>query len=91
MGRFVVMAKAQFDLTSESGPTVECTLTVGGVAVDQSAVSLVGPAVATLPLSGVADLSAAPLGGDAFLSCQADSVFASRVKLTAIQVDSITP
>jgi len=90
-GKFVVTAKAQFNLDFESAPTVECRLEVGGVVTDQSAVqlNLSGPSgVATLPLSGVASLSAPDV---AELICQGDNVLARRVKLTAIQVETLSP
>ena len=95
MGNFVVMAKAQFDLAGELSATVTCTLRLepGGVAIDQSAVQLSSTgATATLPLSGVAVLGLA--GADAVLSCDdenVDNVSASRVKLTAIHVETLSP
>jgi hypothetical protein len=94
-GNFVITAKAQFDLSGEVSAIVDCMLRLepGGLVIDQSAVQLSSTgAVATLPLSGVAML--APAGADAVLSCggdNTDNVSASRVKLTAIQVETLSP
>jgi hypothetical protein len=92
MGKYVVGAKVQVELFAVEAlnTRVECTLLIGGAVADESAVQLPsGGGVATLPLSGVADLSAA--GGQAVLNCQGNLVFARRVKLTAIQVESLSP
>jgi len=92
MGKYVVVAKAQVELFDPEAlnTRVECMLLVGGAVADESAVQLPsGGGVATLPLSGVAEVTA--LGGaDAVLKCQGTSVFAFRVKLTAIQVESLS-
>jgi hypothetical protein len=93
-GKFVVTGKAQFDLNADlAGVTATCTLEVSDAAnltgpfTDGSAVALTSPGTATLPLSAVADL---PSGGAAVLNCVGDRVQASNVKLTAIQVGSLS-
>jgi hypothetical protein len=88
MGKYVVVAKAQFNVNVEQvETTVECTLVGGGDIIDESAVRLISPAISTLALSAAVDLTT---DGSVALNCQGDQVFASRVKLTAIQVDSVS-
>lgn len=88
MGKYVVVAKAQFDHADDQpDTTVECRLVVGGVVVDESAARLPSAGISTLPLSAAVDLAT---DGSAILNCQGDRVSASRVKLTAIQVDSVS-
>jgi hypothetical protein len=87
-GKYIVMAKAQFDHDQDlPESTVECTLDVGGVP-ESSAVRLSSPGTATLPFLAPADLTGV---GGAILSCIGDDVRASNVKLTAIQVDTLVP
>jgi len=92
-GMYVAMAKAQFNLQSESPTSVSCTLTLsdaadqGGPFIDRSAASLPGAGTTTLPFSAVGDL---PSGGTAVLNCGGNDVVATNVKLTAIQVGSLT-
>jgi hypothetical protein len=91
-GKYVATAKARFDAHSESPLVVSCALTLsdannqGGPFVDRSSTSSFA-AITTLPLLAVADL---PSGGTAVLSCGGNNVSASNVKLTAIQVGSLT-
>jgi hypothetical protein len=85
-GKFILMAKAQFNLDSDLATTeVTCTLGAGDL-TERSAVSLPTPGTATIPFMVPADL---PSGGGAVLNCIGANVFASNVKLTAIQVESL--
>ncbi len=88
-GKYVVTAKARFDVQSENPSQVFCSLTlsdahnVGGPFIDESGATVPGASTTTLPLSAAADL---PSGGTAVLRCVGDDVSASNVKVTAIQV-----
>jgi hypothetical protein len=88
-GSYVFAAKVQIELTADAiPPLVQCQLTIGAVEVDVSAVRL-GPAgVETIPLAGAATLD---VGGDLTMTCggTADAA-ATRVRITATQVDSLT-
>ena len=92
-GQYVVSAKARFNAHSESPSFTFCTLTVsdaaneGGPFTDDSAALISSPESTTLPFLAVADL---PSGGAAVLFCEGDQVFATSVKITAIQVGSLT-
>jgi len=93
-GFFAISAKAQFDLTADAPSTsVSCTLTLldatSAVVLpgDASKASLAVGGIATLPFSTVGDL---PPDWSAVLHCVGDNVSASNVKLTAIQVGSLT-
>jgi hypothetical protein len=92
-GQYVVTAKAQFDLLAETDSFVFCTLTLSdganqtGPFVDTSAASLNPPIRTTLPFSVAGDI---PSGGTAVLNCDGNSAAARSVKITAIQVGSLT-
>jgi hypothetical protein len=85
-GKFIVMAKAQFSRDQDlSAALVECTLEAGDTS-EHSAATLTSPGIATIPFLAPAELNGA------VLSCSNDTdVFASNVKLTAIQVDELLP
>ena len=91
-GEYVVAAKVQlgFD-TNESDPAlVECRLEAESNIVDRAAVLLQLKGPDTIPLTAPVSLSGS---GRVALLCDADSAraaSASRVKITAIQVDSLT-
>ena len=88
-GNYFVVAKAQFELANDQTTAlVECTLEAGGGVVDESAVQLGSPDTDTLPLSAAADLTAG--GGSVVLNCQGTQVLASRVKLTAVQIENLS-
>jgi hypothetical protein len=93
-GDYVVIAKTQLTLADTGEDAmVDCKLEVGTFA-DSSAVYLsFAASVATLPFSAAVKL---PSGGGAMLSCDAvvgagDVVLSSRVKLTAMRVNSVSP
>jgi hypothetical protein len=91
-GKYVISGKAQIDFFRDLSPsTATCTLSVtdinGTIELDASAATFSNPTTATLPFAATADL---PLGGDLTLDCVGDRMTASRIKLTAIQVDALT-
>jgi hypothetical protein len=90
-GRYLVSAKAQFDLGDGATTDVTCSLSVedpnGLVELDASAVTVPNSSKATIPLSGAVELSLA--GGDLTLDCQGQGVQARNIKLSAIQVDEL--
>ena len=93
-GKYVVTAKVQIDGQGlgEPGPpwTASCRLDVRGDALgttDFSEVQLATPSKTTVPLLTAADVSAG--GGEAILNCAGDSLSASNVRLTAIQVQPL--
>ena len=88
-GSYVFSAKVQLELTGDvSPPVVECTLMAGAIEVDFSAVRLGAAAIETIPLVGAATLDVA---GDLVLTCGGTiDAAATRVRLTATQVDTLT-
>jgi hypothetical protein len=91
-GSYVISAKVQFDFLRDLSPaTAVCTLTVtdatSSLEIDSSAVTLTSQTAATLPLAGSAKL---PSGADVTLDCLAPNMVASNVKLSAVQVDTLS-
>jgi hypothetical protein len=83
-GNYVVMAKAVF-IGSDTGNSVDCTLEAG-VPIDRSAVKVAGSGPATVSFLAPVVLD----GGGIVLNCVGTGMAASDVKLTAIQVDTLS-
>jgi hypothetical protein len=92
-GQYVVTAKARFNAASETSSFLYCSLTVsdgdnlGEPFTDQSAAVISSVGATTLPFLAAGSLLSE---GAAVLSCEGDNVFAAAVKITAIQVGSLT-
>ncbi len=94
-GAYLVAAKTQLGLLGvDAGLPVlaSCMLTAGGSILDQSAVSVPNVETGTIGSSTIPLLSGLdlPLGGDVSLSCLGTDIEASNIKLTAIQVGTLT-
>ncbi len=87
-GSYVITAKAQFDLPDDkSAARVDCELDVGtGTPADQASVLLNPGDTDILVLTAPVEVTS----GGVVLNCSGAAVTASRVKLTAIQVDTLT-
>jgi hypothetical protein len=90
-GAYVIAAKV--NVRGAAGSTftaTNCQLRSGGVAVDQSRVTIPGGASATpIPLQGTASL-AAPASISVVCSIPGNGGFASESKLSAIRVGDVT-
>jgi hypothetical protein len=91
-GSYVISAKVQFDYLRDLPPAnAVCTLTVtdstSSLEIDSSAVTIASQTVATIPLAAGATLSS---GADVTLDCLAPNMVASNVKLSAVQVDTLS-
>ena len=89
----MISAKAQFDLGDGAPATTVCSLSVtdtnsNTVELDSSAVTIPNSSTATMPFAGVTDLPSG--GGLVTLDCVGALVDASNIKLSAIQVDTLT-
>jgi hypothetical protein len=92
-GQHVISAKVQLSVGDATTGTATCFLLAidvsGTVELDSSAATVPTSSVGTVPLAGVTSLAS---GGDVSLGCSADTdtIDASNIKLSAIQVDALT-